>query len=255
MVFVMVEFQKLSSFFFEFIERDFQYAGDFYYDLHIHTTASDSFIKPEFLKGFVNDKRYLISVTDHNEIRGAIALNEMGVNNVPGIELGCEDGFELLIYFKTMEALEEFYIKEVEKYKNIKRMAKTHRNIFDYLRVLEEYECHTSIPHICGLVQKNFIKNKPYIHEVIDIVDSIETHNHALSEVRNKVASKIREKYGKTSTFGSDAHILRDLLSYYRYSNMELKNSEKIVDYFFKIGSISGIGQKHILHMLKKHED
>lgn len=251
----MVEFQKLSGFFVEFIESDFQYAGDFYYDLHIHTTASDSFIKPEFLKSFAENKRYLISVTDHNEITGAVKLNEMGINNVPGIELGCEDGFELLVYFKTMKDLEKFYVKEVEKYKNIKRMAKTHRNVFDYLRVLEGYRCHISIPHICGLVQKNFINNKPYIYEVIELVDSLETHNHALSEVRNMAAAEIRKKYNKNATFGSDAHILRDLLSYYRYTNLELKNSEKIIDYFFKIGSISGIGQKHLLHMLKKHED
>ena len=96
----MIEFQKLSDFFFPFIESDFKYAGNFYYDLHIHTTASDSFIQPEFLKSFLEDKRYLISVTDHNEIRGAIKLKELGINNIPGIEVGCEDGFELLVYFK-----------------------------------------------------------------------------------------------------------------------------------------------------------
>ncbi|WP_288304635.1 PHP-associated domain-containing protein [uncultured Fusobacterium sp.] len=250
----MVEFQKLSEFFFEFIESDFKYAGDFYYDLHLHTTASDSFIKPEFLKSFTDNKRYLLAVTDHNEIRGAIKVRELGVNNVPGIELGCEDGFEILVYFKTMELLEEFYKKEVEGYKNIKRMAKTHRDIHEYLELLKDYQCHISIPHICGLVQKNFINNKSYIYDVIKKVESIETHNHALSEERNKIAAEIREKYNKTATFGSDAHILRDMLSYYKYANHELKNGDKILDYLFKLGSISGIGQKHILHMLKKHE-
>ena len=75
----MVEFQKLSPFFFPFIDSDSRFAGDFYYDLHIHTTASDSFIKPEFLKNFVKNKRYLLSVTDHNEIRGAVELYEKGI--------------------------------------------------------------------------------------------------------------------------------------------------------------------------------
>ncbi|MBR8701180.1 hypothetical protein IX317_000063 [Fusobacterium sp. DD29] len=251
----MVEFQKLSNFFFEFIESDIKFIGDFYYDLHIHTTASDSFIKPEFLEGFVRDKRYLIAVTDHNEIRGAVRVNELGVNNVPGLELGCEDGFEMLVYFKKMQDLEDFYRREVEPYKNIKRMAKTHRDIYEYLEALEEYNCHKSIPHICGLVQKNFIKNKPYIHDILERTDSVETHNHALSEVRNMVATKLREDYDKTATFGSDAHILRDLLSYYRYSNLELKKGEKVIDYLYKLGSLSGIGQKHIMHMLKKHEE
>lgn len=53
----MIEFQKLSDFFFPFIESDFKYAGNFYYDLHIHTTASDSFIQPEFLKSFLEELR------------------------------------------------------------------------------------------------------------------------------------------------------------------------------------------------------
>ena len=182
----MIEFKKISDFFITFIKSDFRYAGDFYYDLHIHTTASDSFIKPEFLKNFVSNKRYLIAVTDHNDIRGAIKLNEMGINNVPGIELGCEDGFELLVYFKNMEDLEEFYKKEVEKYRNLKRMAKTHRDIYEYLDALKNWECHKSIPHIFGVVQKNFINNKKYIYDVIKKVDSLETHNHALPMVRNR---------------------------------------------------------------------
>ena len=248
----MVEFQKLSEFFFEFIDTDVRFAGDFYYDLHIHTTASDSFIKPEFLRDFVSDKRYLLSVTDHNEIRGGIKLAEMGVNVIPGMELGCEDGFEILVYFKNMENLEKFYKEEVEKFKNIKRMEKTHRNIFDYLKSLEEYECHLSIPHIAGVVQKNFIKNKPYIHEIAKKVDSIETHNNALSEHRNNIALEVREKYDKNATFGSDAHIEREILSFYRYENMELFNSQKMLDYLYKVGGISGIGQKHMVHMLKK---
>ena len=247
----MIEFQKLSDFFFPFIESDFKYAGNFYYDLHIHTTASDSFIQPEFLKSFLEDKRYLISVTDHNEIRGAIKLKELGINNIPGIEVGCEDGFELLVYFKKIEDLEEFYRKEVEQYRNIKRMAKTHRNIYAYLDVLNQWECHKSIPHIYGVVQKNFINNKKYIYDVITKVDSLETHNHALPMVRNLLAGELREKYNLTATFGSDAHILREIVSFYKYSNMDLNRSEKVIDYLYKIGSLSGIGQKHLFYMIK----
>ena len=151
----------------------------------------------------------------------AVELYEKGIGVVPGIELGCEDGFELLVYFKKMSDLEEFYIKEVEQYKNIKRMAKTHRNIYEYMDVLQNWECHKSIPHICGLVQKNFINNKPYIYDIIKLVDSLETHNHALSLIRNLEAAELREKYGLTATFGSDAHIIREAVSYYKYSNMD----------------------------------
>lgn len=247
----MIEFQKLSDFFFPFIESDIRYIGEFYYDLHIHTTASDSFIKPEFLKSFVEEKRYLLAVTDHNDIRGAIKLNELGIKNVPGIEVGCEDGFEMLVYFKTMQDLETFYRKEVEPYKNLKRMAKTYRGIYEYLEVLNQWECHKSIPHIYGVVQKNFINNKKYIYDIITKVDSLETHNHALPMVRNLLASELREKYNLTATFGSDAHILREVISFYKYSNLDLNKREKIVNYLYKISSLTGIGQKHLIYMIK----
>ena len=46
----MVEFQKLSSFFFKFLESDARFIGDFYYDLHIHTTASIALLNLIFLK-------------------------------------------------------------------------------------------------------------------------------------------------------------------------------------------------------------
>lgn len=248
----MVEFQKLSSFFFKFLESDARFIGDFYYDLHIHTTASDSFIKPDFLKNFVKNKRYLLSVTDHNEIRGAVELYEKGINVVPGIEIGCEDGFEMLVYFNEMQDLEDFYRREVEGYKNLKRMAKTHRTIYEYLDTLQGINYHKSIPHICGVVQKNFIHNKPYIYDIIQKVDSIETHNHALPMVRNLQAAELREQFNLTATFGSDAHIIREAIAFYKYANMaSVGVGDTVMNYLFKIGSISGIGQKHLIHMLK----
>src|SRR3712207_7116639 len=87
-------------------------------------------------------------------------------------------------------------------YQNIFRMSKTNRHIFEYLEILKEYPCHLSIPHIAGYMQKNFLENKTYIYELISIVDSLEIHNHSLSETKNKKASYLQEKYQKFATFG-----------------------------------------------------
>ena len=151
-----------------------------------------------------------------------------------------------------MQDLEDFYRREVEGYKNLKRMAKTHRTIYEYLDALQGINCHKSIPHICGVVQKNFIHNKPYIYDIIQKVDSIETHNHALPMVRNLQAAEIREQFNLTATFGSDAHIIREAVAFYKYANMaSVGVGDTVMNYLFKIGSISGIGQKHLIHMLK----
>lgn len=166
----------------------------------------------------------MISITDHNEIRGAVKIAELGISVVPGIELGCEDGFELLVYFNTFEDLEEFYAREVEGNKHPYRMARTTKDVFYYLDLLEGRGCHISIPHINGMAQKNFIKNKHYLSEVIKRVDSLETYNHSLSKKRNLTAKDLRKRYDLNATFGSDAHINREILSFYRFLNMEEKN-------------------------------
>ncbi|MGL4688142.1 MAG: PHP domain-containing protein, partial [Fusobacteriaceae bacterium] len=239
----------LSDFFDFFIDKEKAYLENFYFDLHIHTIASDGAIKVEFLEHFLQDKNYLISVTDHNEISGALKLKSKGINVVPGIELGCSDGFEILVYFKSFFELEKFYNEEVKQYKNKKKMSKTHRDINTYMNILKNnYDVHISIPHINGYVQKNFLKNKKYIFDILKNVDSVETYNDGVSKNKNNLALEMRKKYGLTSTFGSDAHSKRDLFSYYNYLNRKDAVFSKIIDKFYKIKTITSIGSKHLLY-------
>jgi predicted metal-dependent phosphoesterase TrpH len=246
----MIEFDKLSEYFkdfYEFKPKD----ESIYMDLHLHTCASDGYNTPEFFINFLKNKKHLISVTDHNEIRGAVKIAELGIEVVPGMELGCEDGFELLVYFKNFEDLEEFYVREVETNKHPYRMARTTKNAFYYLDILEGRGCHVSIPHINGMAQKNFLKNKDYLTQVLERVDAVETYNHSLSKNRNLTAKNIRKRYDLSATFGSDAHINREILSFYRFLNMEEKKHHKLVDSLYKIPLISGIGKKHLEHLFK----
>lgn len=246
----MIEFDKLSDFFKDIhpFKRD---SRDLYIDLHMHTYASDGFNREDFLIEFLRNKEHLIAITDHNEIRGAVALHEKGlINNAPGIELGFIDGFELLVYFKRMEELEDFYIKEVEPHKHRYRMARTNKDVFYFLDLLRDRECHLSVPHINGIAQKNFVKNKEYIKEILKRVDSVETYNHTLTKGRNLAAKGLRKKYDLTATFGSDAHIHREIQSYHRFLNDEETKHHKLVDTLYKLPMISGIGQKHLTHAL-----
>lgn len=247
----MIEFDKLSDYFNEFY--DFEPKDNaMYLDLHLHTCASDGYNTPKFFIDFLNEKKHLISITDHNEIRGSVKISELGVTVVPGMELGCEDGFELLVYFKNFEDLEEFYIREVEGNKHPYRMARTTKDVFYFLDILEGRGCHISVPHINGVAQKNFIKNKIYLPEVLTRVDSLETYNHSLSKKRNLAAKDLRKRYDLNATFGSDAHINREILSFYRFLNMEERKHHKLMDSLYKIPMLSGLGKKHLLHMFKK---
>lgn len=248
----MIELNSLSSFFYDFVTENGDNNENFYFDLHMHTPASDGNITGKFLNRFLSGKKYLISVTDHNSIKGNIKLRKMGLNVVPGFELGCNDGFEILVYFKTEHDLIDFYLKEVYPYKNKYRMTKTSRSVFEYIKILREnYTVHISIPHINGYAQKNYLKNKDYIDEVLRLVDAIEIYNHSLSSNKNNEALKLKNEYRLYSTFGSDAHDEREILSYYRVLNKEIKKVKNFVDKVYKIKTVTGIGKKHFLNLFK----
>ncbi len=220
-------------------------------DLHLHTNYSDGFISGKSLLHYLEDKNYLIAVTDHNAVGGNILLRKLGINVIPAIELGCCDGFELLIYFASEDDMVYFYKGYVEPNKNKIRMAKTTKDIEYYLRALENFKCYKSIPHIAGVAQKNFIKNKDYIYNIIGRVDAIEIHNHALPNSRNLIAQEIQKKYNLGITFGSDSHFMDEIKAFYKYFN-EIKEKKSLAnEYFQKMKLLGGLGQKHLMYGLK----
>jgi predicted metal-dependent phosphoesterase TrpH len=248
----MIEFDKLDEFFKRKIITDGVYGGA-YHDLHMHTKASDGFLSIKFLKEHLKRKNHLISITDHNEIRKSIKIyEEEKINSIPGIEIGCEDGMEILAYFEDPKELEEFYRRYLEPYRNKFRMAKTYKSWEYYIEVLKEFETHLSLPHLNGYAQKNYVKNKKYLEELIKKVDSIETYNHALDKKRNLKAQEIRKKYDLKATFGSDAHTKFDIRSYARLENKELLEEGRIISDAKKVYSIIGLGGKHLKYIFKK---
>lgn len=246
----MKKIENIDDFFKPFLHIG-KVENGIYFDLHLHTEASDGSLTPEKIANFIKDKTYLIAVTDHNEISGSKKLHDFGIKTVPGIELGCDDGFELLIYFKNFHDAEKFYTEEVLPNKHITRMARTTKNIFYYLKILENYDVFTSIPHISGLAQKNFIKNYDYIFSVVNEVDAIEIRNHGLSRKKNAIAKQIKNSYDKHGTYGSDAHTMREILNFYNYINKKKHTLGTFLNYINKVNLITNIGYKHLKYMIK----
>lgn len=224
---------------------------DFYLDLHLHTIDSDGNITVQEIAHFLQNKNYLIAVADHNEISGCKKLLDLGINVVPAIELGCQDGFEMLVYFKNYDTAELFFNKEVAPFRHPTRMARTTRDIFTYLELLKDYDVHLSIPHISGVAQKNFLKNKKDIFKIVRKSDSIETHNHALPKKNNHIAKNVKRIYNKNETWGSDAHTMGEIRDYFSYLHKRKTLMNSILNNIGKIGVLSGIGLKHLNYLLK----
>ena len=209
----MLEKKKLAPFFKKQLNNKL---SESYIDLHIHTTGSDGFIKPKLIKEVFANTSHLIAVTDHNAIKSNVQLaEETNLNIIPAIEVGCSDGFEFLIYFSTQTELKDFYKKYVKPFKLDYDITRTKQNYKHFLKHAAKYNSFISIPHITGLAQKNYLRNKDYIKEVIQRVDAIETYNHSMPQKRNKKAAKVRKRNNKYATFGSDAHIKQSLISFY----------------------------------------
>lgn len=244
---------EISSFFNEFYTiKDESF--DFYLDLHLHTTDSDGSIRIKDIVDFLEDKNYLLAVADHNEISGCKKLLDSGINAVPALELGCQDGFEILVYFKNYETAEAFFQKEVAPFKHPTRMSRTTRDIFTYLELLKDYDVHISIPHISGVAQKNFIKNKKDIFKVVRETHSLETHNHALPKKNNRIAKNIKRIYNKNETWGSDAHTMREIRDYLSFLHKRKTLMKSILNNIGKIGVLGSIGIKHLNYLLKSKQ-
>lgn len=246
----MTKHLDISSFFKDFYNiKDSNL--DFYLDLHFHTIDSDGSITVEEISNFLKDKNYLIAVADHNEISGCKKLLDLGINVVPAIELGCQDGFEILVYFRNYQTAETFFLKEVAPFRHPNRMARTTRDVFTYIELLKDYDVHLSIPHINGVAQKNFLRNKKDIYQIIRKSDAIETHNHALPNKNNHVAKNVKRIYNKKETWGSDAHTMGEIRDYLSFLHKRKTLVASILNNVGKIGVLSGIGIKHLNYLLK----
>ncbi|MGM0500980.1 MAG: PHP domain-containing protein [Bacillota bacterium] len=243
----MLEKSKLAPFFTDFFNAK---VADTYIDLHIHTSASDGFIKTDFIENLLQGTPHLISITDHNSITSNIKLaNASDLNIVPGIEVGCQDGFEFLIYFKTHRELKDFYNKYVQPFKQKYDITRTKKNYDHFLEHAKKYNSFISIPHISGLAQKNYLRNKNYINEVIKEVDAIETYNHSLPKKRNKQAKKTRIKNKKHATFGSDSHINQSLSSFYEGQQKKFFPSNPLETIRHNLYSIIPLVSKRIAYI------
>ena len=81
-------------------------------DTHVHTTYSDGIAGIPRIERFCSYRGLGLAITDHNEIRGAASIFERErLPVIPGIEVGTEEGVDLLVYFPSAELLEEMEIE------------------------------------------------------------------------------------------------------------------------------------------------
>jgi len=206
------------------------------FDMHCHSNYSDGNCTIEQIEKFCIKNNLGIALTDHNEIRGSVRLVERGnIFLIPGMEVSLKGGLELLIYFKHVEEMELFYRKQIEPFKKKCLIAYLENDLFHILETASDFNTYTSIPHPYSIIQilarKKLMRNSPQLIEYLfSKIDAIEVFNGNLSMKQNQNAQKLRERYAKGQTIGSDAHDLK----YFGFTNTLIQTTGLSYKDFFE---------------------
>jgi predicted metal-dependent phosphoesterase TrpH len=186
-------------------------------DTHVHTKYSDGTAGVPRIERYCHECSLGLAVTDHNEIRGATSAYERErVPVIPAIEVGTEEGVDLLVYFATGDALERFYIDAVEPFLRTRFMVRSWIRTERCLRVANEMDGYISLAHPFALGRKSLDyqhgrRGKSFVATVMEGVDAIELHNGGVHRQANLKAKQYATTAGKRLTVGSDSHRLKTI--------------------------------------------
>ncbi|HEX2474342.1 MAG TPA: PHP-associated domain-containing protein [Lacipirellulaceae bacterium] len=204
---------------------------DLLIDTHVHTRYSDGTAGIPRIERHCLDRGMGLAVTDHNEIRGAVHVFERErVPAIPGIEVGTEEGVDLLVYFDSAPLLEEFYIGAVEPFLRTRFMVRSWIRSLRCMAVADEMGGYISLAHPFALGRKSLDyqhdrHGKPFVETVMGRVDAIELYNGGVHRQANLKAREYAASAGKRLTVGSDAHRLRAIGSCGTYLSTASGNS------------------------------
>ncbi|MFH1053369.1 MAG: PHP domain-containing protein [Candidatus Woesearchaeota archaeon] len=193
------------------------------YDMHVHTSYSDGHRTVEQVLAAARKKGIGISITDHNDIRGAVKAykNNYGVPVIPGMEMTTAEGVHLLVYFYSLKELEEYFNKYILKSRNENRpytfLSKGAEGLIEDSKY---YNCMISAAHPFAISWTGLMKHNlnNLSEKVLRKIEAIEVICGSSTMPMNKRAINFAMKTDKCFTGGSDAHIRHELGSVVSYS-------------------------------------
>jgi predicted metal-dependent phosphoesterase TrpH len=212
-----------------------------YVDMHYHTRYSDGRTDIVRVMKKCKKKGLGVSITDHNDIRGAILASRYnGVMAIPGIEVGAKEGAHIIFYFYSIKDLEEFYLKNIKdaRQKNPIRPIKT--GIKELLEEAKKYNAITCAPHPFSRFGRHgickAIRQKRVDESIIQKIDLIEVINGTNLKKQNMKALMLANKLRKGITGGSDGHTTTEIGKVLTYTK-RAESKEEFLDEVIKMKS------------------
>jgi len=185
-------------------------------DMHFHSLYSDTFTRINHILNKASELGINVALTDHNSIEGVRRAynNRHKVNIIPGIEISCVEGHHILVYFPTLDALEDFYIKHVEGRQNKDPYSSTSIKTEELLDACESYDCLIVAAHPFSFGYYGIMKNimRGFISkDVLERIHAIEVICGSNLRRHNRDALELVEQTGKPFTGGSDGHSIGEM--------------------------------------------
>ncbi|NTV23902.1 MAG: hypothetical protein HGA85_06045 [Nanoarchaeota archaeon] len=192
-------------------------------DMHMHSTFSDGASSVTEILEKAKEGKFGISITDHNEIRGAIMAWDKDVFVVPGIEVKSKELIDILFYFNKIEDLISFYGKEIEPSKtHFFHTTRTSVPVAKLAELSKIYDCLAVVAHPFGYSVRSSLKDVYAINRSTLVkFDIYEAINGGNNRKLNQLALDEIEKEKKAYSGGSDAHSIYSVGNVRTYAKAE----------------------------------
>jgi len=184
-------------------------------DLHFHSHYSDGLNAVTKIAQRARRLGIGIAITDHNEIRGALEMDQHeDIFSIPGIEITSSEGSHLLVYFYETEELKRFYDLHVVPHMGNGVMSSLTLPMAQIIQRAREFECLIIFAHpFCALYTGicNLQFSPSQLEELFHMVDGVEVVNASNLNRWNLKCTVLGFNLGKAMSGGSDGHALNHM--------------------------------------------
>ena len=184
-------------------------------DTHFHSTYSDGLNRIDKIAERARQLGIGIAITDHNEIRGALELDQYkDILSIPGIELTVAEGSHLLVYFYEVVDLQRFYENEIVPHMGSGVMTSLSLSMEAAIERARRYRCVVIFPHpycamYTGICNAQFSETQR--QGLFQMVDGIEAINANNLNKWNLKCAVLGFNLDSAMVGGSDGHSLNHM--------------------------------------------
>lgn len=184
-------------------------------DMHFHSVYSDGLNRIDKIANQARQLGIGIAITDHNEIRGALEIEQYDdLLTIPGIELTVSEGSHLLVYFYDTQELKRFYDREVLPYKGPGVMSSLSLSMQEAIERARDYRCVIIFAHpycamFTGVCNIQFSENQR--QELFQMADGVEVLNASNLNKWNLKCTVLGFNLNRAMVGGSDGHTVNHM--------------------------------------------